>query len=292
MPELSRTLLSSGHGLLEGPIWHPRYGLVVADADHGGVWSLGAGGLDVLQIPHRRGIGGIALHESGELVVSGRNVALKAMDDPQSPTRVLLDNDPAHHVLGFNDLTTDAAGRIYVGSLSFLAMHALPDGEQPEGCLHRIDLDGTATVVATGVRLTNGLGFSPDGHRLYYADSLRGVVNVHAASPDGSLGPGRPLIRCDEGLPDGLAVSVDGDIWLAQADANRVVRYGDDGRERERFVFDEAMVTSLCFGGDDLRDLYVVTGSRGSTRGGCAYRLRVDVAGVPRTPARVRVPGA
>ena len=290
MPEISRTLLSSGHGLLEGPVWHPRLGLIVSDADKGGVWSLSDRGLDVLHIPHRRGIGGMALHESGEVVVSGRNVALKALDNPDAPTRVLLNNDPSRHMMGFNDLTTDAAGRIYVGSLSFLAMHALPSEEQPEGQLHRIDLDGTSTVVATGIKLTNGLAFSPDGRRLYYADSLRRVVNVYDAAPDGSLGPGRPLIRCNEGLPDGLAVSSDGDIWLAQADANLVVRYREDGSERERFVFDEAMVTSLCFGGEDLRDLYVVTGSRGSTRGACVYRLRVDVPGAPRAPARVRVP--
>jgi gluconolactonase len=49
------------------------------------------------------------------------------------------------------------------------------------------------------------------------------------------------------------------------------------------------MVTSLCFGGDDLRDLYVVTGSRGGPRPNCAtlYRLRVDVPGVALAPARV-----
>lgn len=289
MPELSRTLLSSGHGLLEGPVWHPRLGLVVGDAEKGGVWALSPRGLDVPVIAHRRGIGGIVVHESGGLIVSGRNVAHKALDDPQGQTRVLLHNDPARHIVGFNDMTTDAAGRIYVGSLAFVAMHDLPEGESAEGSLHRIDLDGSSQIVATGIRLTNGLAFSPDGRHLYYADSLRKIVNVYDATPNGALGPGRPLIHCSEGLPDGLAVSVDGDIWLAQADANVVVRYRSDGSERERFRFDEPMVTSLCFGAEDGRDLYVVTGSRGSTRGGCVHRLRVDVAGAPCHPARVRL---
>jgi len=50
------------------------------------------------------------------------------------------------------------------------------------------------------------------------------------------------------------------------------------------------MVTSLCFGGDDLRDLYIVTGSRGGPTDTCGtiYRMRADVAGLPLPAARVR----
>ncbi len=50
------------------------------------------------------------------------------------------------------------------------------------------------------------------------------------------------------------------------------------------------MVTSLCFGGD-LRDLYVVTGSDGGPREACGsiFRVRVDVAGLPLSAARVAV---
>jgi gluconolactonase len=50
-------------------------------------------------------------------------------------------------------------------------------------------------------------------------------------------------------------------------------------------------VTSLCFGGDDLRDLYVVTGSRGGPSENCGsvFRTRVDVAGLPLHPARIAV---
>jgi gluconolactonase len=49
------------------------------------------------------------------------------------------------------------------------------------------------------------------------------------------------------------------------------------------------MVTSLCFGGDDLRDLYIVTGSRGGPHENCGsiFRSRVDVAGQPLPVARV-----
>ncbi|MEZ5596326.1 MAG: hypothetical protein R3E84_08045 [Pseudomonadales bacterium] len=53
------------------------------------------------------------------------------------------------------------------------------------------------------------------------------------------------------------------------------------------------MCTSVCFGGDDLQDLYIVSGSEGtgSDRGGAVHRIRVPVAGLPVAPARVKLPG-
>jgi gluconolactonase len=52
------------------------------------------------------------------------------------------------------------------------------------------------------------------------------------------------------------------------------------------------MVTSVCFGGDDLRDLYIVTGTEGTGRtdAGSVFRLRVAVPGLPVPAARVKLP--
>ena len=292
MNQPSIELLSSGHGLLEGPIWHPRLGFLVADADVGGVWGFPSGVAPKLHVAHRRGIGGMALHENGGLVVSGRNVAFKRLigDPGADETVVLLANDPAKGMIGFNDLTTDTAGRIYVGSLGFRAMEN-EDQAVPSAFLHVIDLDGTSRVVAEDVQLTNGLGWSPDGKRLYHADSLRHVVKAYEVRSDGSLGRPEIFAATPFGLPDGLAVAEDGSVWLAVAHGHAVCRFASDGRELQRIAFPVPMVTSLCFGGDDLRDLYVVSGSRGAPVdvGACVYRLRVDVSGLPRALARVPV---
>jgi xylono-1,5-lactonase len=293
MPTSAPELLSSGHGLLEGPVWHPERGLLVADADVGGVWSFRAGNKPKLEVANRRGIGGMALHESGGVIVSGRNVAFKPfLDQPGADkTIVLLPNDPARNMVGFNDLVTDAMGRIYVGSLGFRAV----DQEDPAGrtaFLHRIDLDGTSHIVAEDVELTNGLGFAPDGKHLYHSDSLRHIVKVYAVRDDGSLGPPKVFVTVGSGHPDGLAVAEDGSVWLAVAYGHAVCRFAPDGRELERIAFPVPMVTSLCFGGADLHDIYVVSGSRGASSdvGACVYRLRSDVAGLGRPPARVRLP--
>ena len=278
--------VTSGYGLIEGPVWDPEHGLYWSDVQHGGVYRLGRSGEVTTALPHRRGIGGMARHADGGLIVGGRNIAWKSLTDERSA--VLLDVDAVPGAIGFNDLTTDAAGRIYVGSLAYRVFAG--DAPRP-GHLHVIDRDGRARTIADGVMLTNGLGFSPDGRRLYHSDSRGGVVRAYDVNDDGSVGSWRPLAMIDA-IPDGLAVASDGSVWVALAEGGAVVVLEPDGRERRRLPVPLPMVTSVCFGGDDLRDLYVVTGSRGgpSDRCGTVYRMRADVAGLLRPLARVALP--
>jgi len=285
------TRLCGDYGLIEGPLWDPARGLLFSDVLHGGVFCLGADGAVTTVFEHRRGIGGMCLHAAGGLVVSGRNLAFKPFDGGESVT--LLDRDPEHGRVGFNDLTADSAGRIYAGSLG--SSPVFEDGLGPRaGELWLLDLDGTARVVAEDVLLTNGLGFSPDGRTLYHADSRRGTVFCYAVGPDGTLGEKAPFVKTARGFPDGLAVAADGSVWVALAGGRGVGVYASDGREQDFVEIATPMCTSLCFGGADLRDLYIVSGSEGADadRAGAVYGVRAPVAGVPVATARVALPGA
>jgi len=279
--------IATGFGLIEGPVWDPGRGLYFSDVINGGVYLLDRAGTVSPVIPKRRGIGGMALHAADGLVVGGRDIAFVRMADGN--TRPLLSLDAIPGATGFNDLTADGAGRIYVGSLAFRVF----GGDTPKpGHLHVIDLDGTMRTLSDGVMLTNGLGFSPDGRRLYHSDSRASLVRVYDVNPDGSVGPWRKFATVDaEGVPDGLKVAIDGSIWVADAHGGRVIVFNEDGTHRQDVPVPLPMVTSLCFGGDDLRDLYVVTGSRGGPSENCGsiFRSRVEVAGLALPPAQVAV---
>ena len=281
---------AEGYGLIEGPVWDPQRGLLFSDVLFGGVFCLSPAGEVATVFEHRRGIGGMALHEAAGLIVSGRNISFK----PFAPgdTVTVLDRDEANGLVGFNDLTTDASGRIYAGGLG--ASPVFDDGREPQaGDLYLIELDGSARVVANDVQLTNGLGFSPDGGILYHSDSARQTVFCYAVSEDGSLGPKTPFVTTERGSPDGLVVSEDGAVWVALAGGGQGVGvYEPTGALREHIEIPLPMCTSVCFGGDDLQDLYIVSGSGGtdSDRAGCVFRTRTTVAGVAQTPARVALP--
>ena len=106
---------------------------------------------------------------------------------------------------------------------------------------------------------------------------------------DGSLGDKQEFVKTDRGSPDGLVVSEDGAVWVALAGGDGVGVYESDGQPREHIEIPHPMCTSVCFGGDDLKDLYIVSGSdglEGDRRGG-VFVVRTDVAGLPVPVARV-----
>ena len=272
----------TGYGLIEGPVWDPARGLYFSDVRDGGIHLLDHTGEVSVVLPRRRGVGGIALHEKGGLVFGGRDISWSPLDGGEG--KVLLAAADAGGI-GFNDLTTDAAGRIWVGSLAFRVF----GGDEPKpGSLHAIDLDGAMRTLAGGVMLTNGLGFSPDGAHLYHSDTRSNMVRAYDIGPDGTVVAWRPFVHFDGGA-DGLKVAADGSVWVADAQGSRVAVFNPDGTHRADVAVPLPMVTSLCFGGEDLRDLYIVTGSdRGpSETCGTVFRTRTDVPGQPLPPCRV-----
>ncbi len=281
--------LSKGYGLIEGPVWDDERGLIFSDVVFGGVFTLNPAGRVNQIFEHRKGIGGMTPHEAGGLVVSGRNIAFKSFQG--GDTIVLLGRNEAEGNLGYNDITTDAKGRIYAGSLGRSTV--FQDGRTPKaGDLYLIDLDGSARVVAQDIQLTNGLGFSPDGKVLYHSDSERKSVYCYQVSEDGSLGEKKHFITADTGTPDGLVVSEDGRVWVAQAGRKGGVGVYDQQGQFIELIKTPGMCTSVCFGGSERKTLYMVTGSENlgsEDRDGAVFSIDTDVAGVPVAPARVRL---
>ena len=276
--------LATGFGLVEGPTWINDRGLLFSDVIKGGVYLLDHLNNVSTIVEYRRGIGGIAIHEENGLIVGGKNIAYKSFTGDK--TTILLSNDVTEVALGFNDLTTDSKGRVYVGSVAF---KVFSDDEMIPGHLHMIDVDGSVRTISDGVMLTNGLGFSPDGRTLYHADARDAVVRQYEVSPDGNVSDWKPFVQANNGHPDGLAVAEDGSVWIAMAYGSRVDVFESNGALRESLPVPLPMVTSVCFGGPDLKDLYVVTGSRGGPSDVCGtiFRTRVDVPGLPISEAKV-----
>lgn len=281
--------LAEGYGLVEGPLWHAERGLIFSDVLHGGVFAV----KDTCEVndvfAHRRGIGGIALHADNGLIVSGRNVSFKPFDG--GDTILLLDRNEDAGVVGYNDLTTDSLGRIYVGSLG--SSPVFNDGLEPRaGDLVMIDLDGQSIKVAEDIMLTNGLAFSPDGKTLYHSDTSRKVVNRYDVYENGLLGAKQVFAEVETGVPDGLVVSTDGSVWVALARGGHgVAVFASNGSLTAIIEIPQPMCTSVCFGGVDLKTLYLVSGSEGmdSDHAGAVYSMETDVAGCTVAPARVKL---
>ncbi len=268
----------TGYGLIEGPLWIEGRGLLFSDVQNGGVYALGTDGLVSTVLEHRKGIGGMSAHRDGGIIVGGRNIAYKGLG-ADDRSLVLLDKDVTDTAIGFNDFTTDSQGRLWVGSLGYVVFS---DQTPRPGHLHVIDLDGSVRTVSDGIMLTNGLAFSPDGTKLYHSDARENIVRVYDVT-DGDVGPWKTFAAYEDGHPDGLCVAADGAIVVAVAHGSRVDVYEPDGSLRQSLPCPLPMVTSVAFGGDDLGDLYVVTGSVGGpdALSGTVFRTGIGVSGLP-----------
>ncbi len=271
-------LLASGYGLIEGPTVAGDGTLVFSDVLDGGVYRLGSDGLVETVIPKRRGVGGIAEHADGGFVVGGRDL----QHVRNGTTRVVLTLDGA---LGFNDFGTDAAGRIYVGSVRYRSLD--PTAKPIPGEMWRVDLDGSATMLYGEVQQCNGVAISPDGSTLYHADTRAGCVLMHDLIDDGASvrNPHHwPLGKRSQ--PDGIAIDVTGAVWVADHGAGRVVRFRPDGTLDSVLDVPGRHVTSVCFDGADL---IVVTASNDAepARRGSIFRTTTTTSGAPVHLARI-----
>jgi sugar lactone lactonase YvrE len=238
----------------ENPLWHPREECLYWC----GLYEGSLFRFDPATDRHERvfrgdPIGGFTFQSDGSVLLFQAEGAVRAWRDGEGIVETIV--PPGGRVdARFNDVVADPRGRVFCGTY--------PQDDRT-GALYRFDVAGTLTSQVVGVELSNGLGFSPDLTTLYYAESEAGTIYRFDYDADaGELRDRRVFVQLgdDEGLPDGLTVDADGDVWSAQAYGGCVVRYAPDGTERERLTMPTDFVSSVAFGGPDLRDLYVTTG--------------------------------
>jgi xylono-1,5-lactonase len=250
-------VVATGFALAEAPVWDGT-GLYFSNVLGGGVHRVEPGGRPSTVIAKRKGVGGAALHADGRLIVTGRDVLCG--DD------VLVGHEPG--ITGYNDCGTLADGTLLVGALTF---HPF-GGEDPQpGELIRATADGHERLPTPNVRWPNGIACAPDGETFYIADYATGVVWRNAEDE---------LARTDSGEADGLVVDSEGAVLVATGAGAGIARFTADGALDRVIDVPSTFVSSMCFGGGDLRDLYVTTGDS-------VLRTRVEVAGLPVPPARV-----
>ena len=225
-----------------------------------------------LALPRRRGGVVIGLPDGLHLLDAEGSPLIAAIESEQAGTRT-------------NDGACDAAGRLWVGTMPF-------DERSPMAGLYRVDPDRSVTTILTGTTISNGLGWSPSGTSFYFIDSPTCRVDVFDCDlATGTLENRRPLaaVEVEGAVPDGLNVDAEGCIWVALHGGWGLNRYSPAGELVAEVRLPVAKITSCCFGGPELRDLYVTTRREGLSGAdvaeqplaGALLRLDLGVTGLP-----------
>jgi sugar lactone lactonase YvrE len=233
--------------------------------------------------------GAVALAQDGGLLVAAaRGLAVISPDGAVSFGPDLLGD---RSQVRLNDGSVDPQGRFVVGTL------ALGD-ETGEEVLLRITAEGTVEMLRSGIRLSNGIGFSPDGGTIYHVDTLAGTVSSHSYAP-GPFDGDEPWQVVLENLPyppDGLTVSADGSLWVAQWGGASVRRHSPGGELLDVVTVDAAQASCPGFVGAGLDVLAITTAQEGldgwTDQAGAIFVAEVGATGlpVPRWPGSTTTP--
>ena len=270
----------------EGPAWDAVAGrLIWVDITGSAVHELLPDGRSRRwDVPEH--VGAAVPRARGGLLLAMRSGFAALADD--GSVRVVASVEADDAGIRMNDGKCDPLGRFWAGTMA--------DAETPgAGSLYRLDTDGTVRRVLTGVTISNGLGWSPDGTVMYYTDTATGGVDsFRFDAAAGALTDRRRVITIDpaDGSPDGMTVDDDGCVWVALWGGGAVRRYATDGSLDAVVPLPASQVTSCAFGGPDGGDLYITTAAHGLSpqqrstqpQAGGVFLCRPGVTGPPATP--------
>lgn len=247
-------VLEAGADLAEGPVWTGA-SLWWVDIEAGRVHHTDPITGDDEMVEVGEPVGAVIPRAGGGAVLGVRDGVAFLSADGVEERRILIEADDDESRM--NDARCDPAGRLFTGTMTH---------QHRRSALYRVDPDGTVTTVFTGLGISNGLGWSPDGRRMYFIDTP--TLRVDAMTYDratATVGERHPLIEVadGEGFPDGMTVDADGCLWVAFWDGGCVRRYDPEGSLLRTVELPVDRVTSCTFGGPDLDRLFVTTASAG-----------------------------
>ena len=230
----------------------------------------------------------------GIVTAGGHRLTLRATRPGEGWAGRTIAEAPARDGVRFNDASVDPAGRVWVGSMDIKE-------KDPLGTLYRLDTGGALTPVVKGATVSNGIGWSPDGTRMYYNDSpLRRIDMFDYDQATGEAFGGRMFADLSgaDGFPDGLTVDADGYVWVAMFAGGALRRFTPAGHQDAVLPLPVSQPTSCAFGGPGMADLFVTTAYRDLSEAqraaqplaGRLLRLRPGPIGLPSSATQAVIP--
>lgn len=211
-----------------------------------------------VELPLEKRLGSFGLTSDPKRLISASENEIAWLDRDTGQTESL-------HVLNlpngvrFNDGRMGPDGAFWVGTMVEDADAA---GSTHLGILYRIGANLVPVEQFGGIRITNGLCWSPRADTLYHADSPHRRVRRFAFDVEtGRLTmPHTSEFLLPKGGPDGAVTDAEGRYWSAIWSGSRVACLDPkSGTELGAIQLPVPLITCPCFGGPELKHLAVTT---------------------------------
>lgn len=264
----------------ESVLWHPQeQALYWVDLLNPTIRRMpgGQGTPESWSIPGTETLGSLTFVDNGRLMLA-LDQGLVLFDPLSRVMEPFADPNDCRDGVVYNDSKVSRDGRLWVGTYDQAEI-------APLGVLYSVNPDGCYRLADSGVVVTNGPAFSPDGETLYMSDTTgKRILAYTIERLTGRLRNRRLFATIDPGMPDGLTVDSAGHLWVAHYGGGRVTRLTRDGKVDRVIEVPTSNVTSSCLGGPGLTTLYITTAEVPGNPGpldGALFAVEVDVPGLP-----------
>ena len=227
----------------------------ISDPIRGGIRHLRADGSVKEWLPERKWVGSILFNNESSVLFAGE-FGISWLDSETGETGYLIDNVEGAPLPGVNEMVVDSKGGIYFGTLD---VPAIATGGIPgPATLYRLDASGAVMKLVSGLSFCNGVGISPDGSKFYFNETFVGTWAFDILA-DGMLT--NRVFLLDKPDCDGIAVDIEGTIWISGYQSSAIIGLRPDGSEKARIETPAGGVSNIWFGGADQRKLYLTGNS-------------------------------
>ncbi|KEO51370.1 SMP-30/gluconolactonase/LRE family protein [Thioclava indica] len=229
-------------------------------------------------------VSAVLLEKAGSLLVATVS-GLQRLDWKSGAIEFVHNPEPGIAGNRLNDCKADPAGTLFAGTMN-------EGAKQSSGALYRYGAQGVSRIVS-GLTVSNGLAWSPDGARFYLVDSPLGrIYSFDYNAETGVLSDQRVFKEygAGAGKPDGICTDCEGNLWVAFWGGARIECLRVDGALLHSVPMPVSQVTSLCFGGADMKTLFVTSARIGVKQPGLdgdIFALTPPVGGLLATEVRL-----
>lgn len=286
MPDASPTIVADYRNVCgEGPLWDSQRGVLFwTDIDSGKLYQLDVKSRGHRQIYAGDPVGGFTLQADGSLLLF-RVKDISRLDPETGEVRKVRDFQD-EGIPRFNDTQAAPSGACFAGTMGKTST---------SGGLFLLSKRGELQLLHRGTGCSNGLCWSPDRKTMYWQCSTRKKIFAYDydAATD-AISNERVVYAAtkpEEGTPDGMTIDSEGNLYSARWGGGGIYVHRPTGEVIRKIEVGPKQVTSCCFAGAELKDLYISTAARGdATQGaGALYHYRNPVAGIGQFRSRVEV---
>ena len=279
--------VASGFQFTEGPLWYKNE-LWFSDLTGNKLHALGAdgtvrllmdksGGKDTVPPDSFQGSNGAVVDKDGTVLMTQHGARrIVRISEDMTVTPFIEKNGEGQRLNSPNDMVFAPDGALWITDPPYgmLGQDQDPAKEATYNAVYRYK-DGKITAVITDLPRPNGIGFSPDGKKLYISNCEPEMfINVYDVNPDGTVANGKRFISFPGpnpiDVPDGLKIDSAGNVWASGPGGIRIIN--PEGKVLGQLKSPDRAQANLVWGGPDLKTAYIMAA-------GSVYKLQLAIPG-------------